>query len=335
MKILFSICLGIFPFLIQAKDNLPTIKATSPIVDIRVGDELFLKAGWHLNPEADPDVFQVGSKWNCTSSKEGHVFIPIWIPFPLWFNLEIQLIFSLSLNEKTLCPTRIVALPNPTIWGQQAFVSMLIGLFLLIAIILWYSPAPKGLLVKILGIGSPLLFWSMTFISGSLQGEYHHLRNTISELGKLGSPGEAPTSWILLALAMTCFLFSVAFLKKSRELGISIAPALLTFPFAFAMGWAGYFPLGNFFHGILGPLPLLLILSPLSALFLWRKVPVSRQVRVASGIALFLMLLILLRFVRPFGFQFEGLVQRFFYLGWTLWLLALGIHLGNNKRSKN
>ena len=333
MKILFSICLGIFPFLIQAKDNLPTIKATSPIVDIRVGDELFLKAGWHLNPEADPDVFQVGSKWLYDEKSVCFYTDLDSISFIVQPGDTVD--FLIILNENTLCPTQIVALPNPTIWGQQTFVSMLIGLFLLIAIFLWYSPAPKGLLVKILGIGSPLLFWSMTFISGSLQGEYHHLRNTISELGKLGSPGEAPTSWILLALAMTCFLFSVAFLKKSRELGISIAPALLTFPFAFAMGWAGYFPLGNFFHGILGPLPLLLILSPLSALFLWRKVPVSRQVRVASGIALFLMLLILLRFVRPFGFQFEGLVQRFFYLGWTLWLLALGIHLGNNKRSKN
>ena len=333
MKILFSICLGIFPFLIQAKDNLPTIKATSPIVDIRVGDELFLKAGWHLNPEADPDVFQVGSKWLYDEKSVCFYTDLDSISFIVQPGDTVD--FLIILNENTLCPTQIVALPNPTIWGQQTFVSMLIGLFLLIAIFLWYSPAPKDLLVKILGIGSPLLFWSMTFISGSLQGEYHHLRNTISELGKLGSPGEAPTSWILLALAMTCFLFSVAFLKKSRELGISIAPALLTFPFAFAMGWAGYFPLGNFFHGILGPLPILLILSPLSALFLWRKVPVSRQVRVASGIALFLMLLILLRFVRPFGFQFEGLVQRFFYLGWTLWLLALGIHLGNNKRSKN
>jgi hypothetical protein len=35
------------------------------------------------------------------------------------------------------------------------------------------------------------------------------------------------------------------------------------------------------------------------------------------------MMLLLTRFIKPFGEQFEGLTQRFFYLGWSIWTITI------------
>jgi hypothetical protein len=37
--------------------------------------------------------------------------------------------------------------------------------------------------------------------------------------------------------------------------------------------------------------------------------------------------LILTRFIKPFGIEYEGLVQRFFYTGWTIWTIATSYYL--------
>ena len=56
------LCFG-FIVHVTAQNTLPSIKATSSKVDIRVGDDYFLKGGWQLEPNKKPDIFSIGSKW--------------------------------------------------------------------------------------------------------------------------------------------------------------------------------------------------------------------------------------------------------------------------------
>src|SRR5262252_5604507 len=63
-KLLLAIVLLVFLLKTIAQQNLPTIRATSEKVDIRVGDDYFSKGGWILEPKKNPDIFSIGSKWH-------------------------------------------------------------------------------------------------------------------------------------------------------------------------------------------------------------------------------------------------------------------------------
>jgi hypothetical protein len=101
---------------------------------------------------------------------------------------------------------------------------------------------------------------------------------------------------------------------------------LLTFSMPISFLWAAVFPLGNEFHGSTGPLPLLMALGALLAFFLWRKKKGSAKIRLLSLISFFVMMLLLFRFIKPFGNNYEGLVQRIFYLGWSIWYISLNFY---------
>ncbi len=174
------------------------------------------------------------------------------------------------------------------------------------------------------GIFTPLLFWVVTFIGGFINGGYNHLRNTISELGMTGVPASTFMTIALVLISISAFVFSVLFFKSCKHLKISVLPAVLSFSMPISIFWAAIFPMGTYLHDKQGPLPLILLLGMLLALFLWTKKEFAAE-RLWSGIAALVVLLIFLRFVKPFGNEYEGLVQRFFYLGWTIWYISIGI----------
>jgi hypothetical membrane protein len=178
--------------------------------------------------------------------------------------------------------------------------------------------------ILVIAILAPLIFWVITFTGGMINGEYNHLRNTISELGMIGAPA---AKFMLVALTLLAVLsvgFSLLFFKCCKHFRISTVPALLSFCIPLSILWAAIFPMGNYLHDKQGPLPLFLLLGMLFALFLWPKREFSME-RFWSGLAALVILLIFLRFVEPFGNEYEGLVQRFFYLGWTIWCISIGV----------
>ena len=79
------------------------------------------------------------------------------------------------------------------------------------------------------GYAVPVLFWITTIISGQLHGNYHHLKNVISELGAVESSSEVFTSVSFVFLALLSTLFSIGFCKTSRRLNMSVVPAVLSF----------------------------------------------------------------------------------------------------------
>src|SRR5688500_20333416 len=59
-KAIFTSALFLLGQILFAQEKLPTIKATSKIVDIRGGDN-FKKARWTISPELQPDIFTTNS----------------------------------------------------------------------------------------------------------------------------------------------------------------------------------------------------------------------------------------------------------------------------------
>lgn len=307
-------------YYVSGQNDLPVIKANSSIVDIRVGDDYFIKAGWHLEPDKKPDIFSIGSKWPYVAKKVSFITDIDSISFEVAPGNAYD--FIVVLNESEHCHIRIATSPDPIFLNLEILVP--VGLAFVIIIVLVCLNIDRVGTVNLLKLGYiiPFLFWIMTFISGAMLGNYNHFKDVISELGAIGTQTEIVTSTAFMLLALLSILFSVGFYKASQQFNLSRVPAILSFSKPVALVWAAIFPLGNEFHSLTGPLPLLTILGSFLCFILWKKKGFL-SLRIISLMSSFVMALILLRFIKPFGMEYEGLIQRFFYLGWTVWLIAL------------
>lgn len=313
--------------------TVPTIKATSSTVDISVGDDFFIKGGWFLEPDKNPDVFSIGSKWPYEYKKVSFITDIDSISFDVQPGNTYN--FIILLNETVPCHIQIITSPNPIFMNSKILIP--IGTGFIVMMIFAYRKRNQLNTIYLLKLGYviTLFFWALVFISGILHGNYHHLTNVISELGAIGTTSETITSASFMLLAALSTLFSIGFYKASTKLGLSSIPAILSFSKPVSLTWAAIFPLGNEFHSLTGPLPLFIILASLLSFILWRGEKGIFSARLLSLLSFFIMTLILLRFVQPFGIQYEGLVQRFFYLGWTVWILAISYFLTNQIKTSN
>ncbi|MEO6675412.1 MAG: DUF998 domain-containing protein [Ginsengibacter sp.] len=306
---------------IFAQDNLRTIKATSMSVDIRVDNDYFAKGGWALDSSKKPDVFSIGSKWLYKTKKVTFTTDIDSISFNVQPNGKYN--FIILLNQKTPCYIQIATLANPVFMNKKIIIPILLGLIMII--VLYYLNRNKFSIEKLLYFGfvTPILFWLMTFLSGAIHGNYNHFKNVISELGAIGTKSEIFTSSSLVILAVLCILFSIGFYRASKKFNLSVIPAILSFSMPITMIWAGIFTLGNEFHSLTGPLPFLIIFGCLLAYLLWKRNKEFSELSNISLISFIISLFILLRFIKPFGYEYEGLVQRFFYLAWTVWTFTI------------
>jgi hypothetical membrane protein len=234
--------------------------------------------------------------------------------------------FIIILNDTISCYTQIRTLSNPVFLKKSILAPLLIGIVLFLLLLYLYRQKINTIKLLYLGYASALLFWIITILSGFIHGNYNHFKNVISDLGAIESKSEVFTSASLILLSVLCILFSIGFYRASRTFRISVIPAILSFSMPLSVFWAAIFPLGNEFHGLTGPLPFLIILGSLLSYLLWKKSQEFSKLRLLSLISFFVMLLISLRFIKPFGYQYEGLIQRFFYLGWTIWTLVISYY---------
>ena len=319
-KLLLTISFFCFLTRTNAQPGLPTIKATSEKVSIRVGSDYFSKFGWTLDPSKHPDIFSIGSKWHYTSKKVTFITDVDSISFDVQPGRKYDFII---LKENVAYPIQILTIKDPFFLNTGSLVSLLLGFSTLLFLLYYNRKRIDARQLLLFGYWVVILFWVMTFISGYVHGNYNHLKNTISELGAIGTKSEFFTSSSLMLLAALNIVFCMGFYKASRTRRISLLPSILSFAMPVSMIWAGIFTMGNEFHGATGWVPLLIIIGSILSYFLWKRKSYLYQLRQTSLIAFMIMLLILTRFIRPFGYEFEGLVQRFFYLGWSMWTISV------------
>jgi hypothetical membrane protein len=169
-----------------------------------------------------------------------------------------------------------------------------------------------------LGIISPILFWTTTFVSGLMIENYNHLSNLVSELGARNSKPQYLFSTGLVVSSILNIFFVLGLYKVSRLKKITSIPIIPLLFFSFLAG-PGIVPMPLKLHGILGiPFPLIM-LSPLLALVLWRKFEYELNIRIAAITGLVIMLLGFLIFAPDVLSEYVGLKQRFLYFGWTVW----------------
>lgn len=173
-----------------------------------------------------------------------------------------------------------------------------------------------------LGFAIPLIFWSTTIICGLMTENYNHLTNLISELGAIGTETQYIFTTGLVLSSILSVLFIIGLYKTAKEFKLSTIPILFILTFSFSIFGAAIFPLPINLHGILGSPSMLLPLSPLLALILWKENKIS-NIKIASAIILIIMLLGLLTLLPNILKDYFGLKQRFFHIGWTFWFIYL------------
>ena len=174
------------------------------------------------------------------------------------------------------------------------------------------------------GLVSPVVFWITLFACGALYGDYSHLSDLVSELGRAGAKTQYIFTAGLLLTALLSILFIVGLFHASGKTGYNTVPILILVTLSFSIAGAAVFPLPYRLHGILGSPSLVMPLSPLLALLLWRR-KMQPWFSLAGIIALCLMALGFLVYFPEFMEEYSGLKQRFFHLGWSLWFIGLSL----------
>ncbi|MFZ4400229.1 MAG: DUF998 domain-containing protein [Bacteroidales bacterium] len=175
-----------------------------------------------------------------------------------------------------------------------------------------------------LGFLTPTVFWLCIIICGLIMGNYNHTTRLVCELGSIGTKTQYFFTLSLVLCAVLSVLFIIGLYKTAKLNGLNTIPILLILSFPFSICGAALFPLPMKLHGILGLPSLLLLLSPIAALLLWKTEKIS-SINYFSLLTLSVMLLGFSVYKPNFLSEYDGLKQRFFHIGWTIWFIYLSI----------
>jgi hypothetical membrane protein len=298
-----------------AQQNKSILKSNKQDILVKFNTDTIV---WRIEPQKNPDIFYIGS----TLHKKETWFITD--VDSVYFNVEAgkEYNFIIRYNNQD-CNTRIVALNNPVLLNRYFGFAVLILVLLIVGIIFYKAFFISSNKLIAFGVVVPVLFWVFTIAAGFIHGNYNHFKNAVSNLGEIGSASEIIMAIFTFVIAICSMVFSIGFYKASKQFKLNILPAILSFTMAISFLWAAIFPAGHQLHGTLGPLPIGIILGALILLFVWKNDKINFKIKWLSGLSVIVMLLFILRFMPTIQQNFEGLVQRTLYLGWSIWCIAI------------
>ena len=180
------------------------------------------------------------------------------------------------------------------------------------------------------------LFLAGTLAIGLITPGYSHVRQTVSELGEVGSPGRFAFCVLLCLIAACLLVFAVGVARLLNELGCSALPAYFVGAMAISCAAVGIFAFPHPLHNIFGMSETVGLQAPLVAALACRKDARTKQIMVFSLIMYILVLLAiainLIPLVRPASLwpyvkPFFGVVQRCLFASWFIWCAGYALSL--------
>lgn len=171
---------------------------------------------------------------------------------------------------------------------------------------------------------------------------YSHVRQTVSEIGEIGSPARVPFAFMLCCVAACILVFALAFRDLSVTARHSRLAAYLIGFMALPAAGVGVFAYPHPLHNIFGISELIGYQAPLVFALTWRRDPRVKTVVAVSWIfSVVIWVAILLNlssldrqgliwgYVKPVN----GIAQRSLFAGWFGWCAVVGILLFQHARS--
>lgn len=305
-----------------SQQKLPILQSDSTSVNVKIDGNIV--AVWNIDPDTkpwiEPDVFIIERsfkerKVTYVSNRDSLSFV---------VRPGEKFYFTIAIKNHGAYPMGLATFDEPVFLHSAIVISIFLG----IAIISWLTYSKRKALRTIsllyLGIFTPLLFWSMLITGGFIHGNYNHLHNVVSELGAIGTGSEIFMSTGEVLISILIVFSVIGYYKACRQTGLHMIPVLTILGLSISMFWAAIFPMHHELHGTLGPVPLLLNVGALLAIVLWKGEQLL-LLRLVSLLSFIFMSLIILRVIPSLRGNWEGLIQRFFYLGWSIWSIALSL----------
>jgi hypothetical membrane protein len=313
---------------IVAQEQLPIVHSNAKNIMVKHEQAV---VNWHLEPDKKPDIYGIG---NNLKARTISIITDIdSTKFTIAPGNKQD--FIIVYKNTDSCFSQITVLANPLFFHQSTYIPavIIVGVFL-IGLGINRKKISVSYLLKF-GVLTGVAFWLMLIVGGVLHKNYSHIQMGVSELGTIGTRSEVFMAITTMLLAICSLLFSIGFIKASKQLGISTIPAFMSIAMVISMAWGAIFPSGNEQHGLLGPLPLFILIGSLLAAILWNKHKNYLLIRKLSLLSFFIMLLFIVRFIPTLQQQYEGLIQRTLWLGWSIWYIALSFCLPKLLRLKN
>lgn len=165
---------------------------------------------------------------------------------------------------------------------------------------------------------------------------YSQVRQTVSEIGMVGSPMHVPFTLMLCVVALCILIFGWALGSASIRAGHSPVAGYLTAVMAISAAGVGVFAYPSPFHNYFGLSELIGYQAPLALALTWRRDPraagvvrLSWLMSVLMWITIALNLATLDRDGSLWAYErpFYGLVQRSLFAVFFLWCAAVGVRL--------
>jgi hypothetical membrane protein len=184
-------------------------------------------------------------------------------------------------------------------------------------------------------LAATLLFLGIVALGLVVPG-YSQVRQTVSEIGEVGSPAQIPFAILLVSVSACIVLFAMGVRDISSEAGRSPWPAYVIGFMALSVAGVGVFAYPHPLHGIFGLSELIGYLASLILALTWRRdsrmsplVGFSWAVTGLVWISIALNLSSLDRHAAVFTLiqPFYGLVQRSLFALWFGWCAVVGVLL--------
>ena len=163
---------------------------------------------------------------------------------------------------------------------------------------------------------------------------YDQVRQTVSEIGEVGSAVRIPFALVLGAVAACLVVFASAVHDLSRTRGLSVWAAVFLGFMAVPVAGVGIFAYPHPLHNVFGLLELIGYQAPIVLALTWRRDPGARQIVSFSWMmGLLVWIAIALNFVTfargsavwDLVAPVYGLVQRALFAAWFVWCAGVSL----------
>jgi hypothetical membrane protein len=162
---------------------------------------------------------------------------------------------------------------------------------------------------------------------------YSHLNQSISAIGKLGTPMRIPFALMIACYASSLLIFASGIYRLADKVKAPKVPAY----------WLGFLALTQFgialfatphpLHNIFGLLGLLGNLVPLVLAYAWRRAGPKNLITISWSLGLLVLAMLILNLSELFPESalwqlvkpYPGVAQRLFVTVWLVWLIAAGL----------
>jgi len=191
-------------------------------------------------------------------------------------------------------------------------------------------------------VAAAIFFGGVVCLAFLIPG-YSHVHQSISAIGKLGTPLRVPFALVIACYAFSLLFFASGIFRTAAERTAPRLPAYLIGYYALTQLGIAVFATPHPFHNIFGLLSMFGYLTPLALAITWKRVGPYSLIVISYVLGLIVLVSIVLalsellpqlglwQLVSPY----PGLVQRLLVAGWLPWLTIAGVIMRRQYSSRN